>query len=203
MELVFASGNPHKVKEVNSVLPESIHILSLKDIGFTGDIPETQPTIKGNALQKADYLTDVLGRDGFADDTGLEVLALNGDPGVYSARYSNIYGSSKPTFDENMDLLLTNLKGKKNRRARFITIIALKLNGETHFFEGILSGEITNEKRGSNGFGYDPIFLPHGYDITLAQMDSSLKNKISHRALAVKQLVNFLKTFEKNNLGSS
>ena len=162
--------------------------MSLKDIDCLEEIPETAPTIEGNAILKANYVTKKYGYSCFADDTGLEVEALNGEPGVYSARYA---GEQK-NADANMNKLLTNLADRENRKAQFKTVICLNLNGNQHVFEGIIKGEIINEKRGSEGFGYDPIFIPNGYDKTFAEMPIAEKSKISHRGLAVEKLVAFL-----------
>ena len=188
MQLVFASNNKNKIKEIQLLLPKEITILSLKDIDCLEEIPETAPTIEGNAILKANYVTKKYGYSCFADDTGLEVEALNGEPGVYSARYA---GEQK-NADANMNKLLTNLADKENRKAQFKTVICLNLNGNQHVFEGIIKGEIINEKRGSEGFGYDPIFIPNGYDKTFAEMPIAEKSKISHRGLAVEKLVAFL-----------
>ncbi|MCF6132040.1 non-canonical purine NTP diphosphatase [Flavobacterium wongokense] len=189
MQLVFASNNQNKIKEVQLLLPESIKVLSLEDIGCFEDIPETADTIEGNAILKADYVTQKFGYNCFADDTGLEVAALNGEPGVYSARYA---GEQKDAND-NMDKLLENLKGKSNRSAQFKTVIALNLNDTQILFTGIIEGKIITEKIGTNGFGYDPIFVADGYDKTFAELPIDEKSQISHRGLAVKQLVAFLK----------
>lgn len=188
MTLVFATANQNKVKEVQQLLPKHINILSLKDIGCTEDIPETQPTIEGNAIQKAEYVKQHYNYDCFADDTGLEVLALNGEPGVLSARYA---GEQKNAND-NMNKLLTHLKTNDNRNAHFKTVIALQLNGKQHVFTGVCEGEITTTKQGNKGFGYDPIFKPNGHTNTFAEMDLDTKNTISHRGKAVQQLVAFL-----------
>ncbi|PKP15745.1 MAG: non-canonical purine NTP pyrophosphatase [Bacteroidetes bacterium HGW-Bacteroidetes-23] len=188
MQLVFASNNPNKIKEIQLLLPKEITILSLEEIGCFEDIPETAPTIEGNAIQKANYVTEKYGYSCFADDTGLEVEALNGEPGVYSARYA---GEQK-NADDNINKLLSNLADKENRNAQFKTVICLNLDGNQHLFEGIIKGEIINEKRGSEGFGYDPIFIPNGYSKTFAEMPISEKSKISHRGLAVEKLVGFL-----------
>ena len=188
MQFVFASNNPNKIKEIQLLLPKEITILSLEDIDCLEEIPETAPTIEGNAILKANYVTEKYGYSCFADDTGLEVEALNGEPGVYSARYA---GEQK-NADANMNKLLTNLADKENRKAQFKTVICLNLNGNQHVFEGIIKGEIINEKRGSEGFGYDPIFIPNGYDKTFAEMPIAEKSKISHRGLAVEKLVAFL-----------
>jgi len=189
MQLVFASNNKNKIKEIQLLLPESIRILSLEDIGCLEDIPETADTIEGNAVLKANYVTEKFGYNCFADDSGLEVAILNGAPGVYSARYA---GEQKNDND-NMDKLLANLKAETNRKANFKTVICLNLNGEQHLFTGIINGKIIEEKIGSNGFGYDPIFVADGYDKTFAELTIKEKSAISHRGLAVKQLVAFLK----------
>jgi len=188
MQLVFATNNPNKLKEVQSLIPDHIKLLSLKDIDCFEDIPETQPSIEGNAIQKAEYIKTNYGYDCFADDTGLEVDALNGEPGVFSARYAG----KRRNANDNMDLLLRNLKDSDDRRAQFKTVVALHLNGKLETFTGICKGEITTKKHGEKGFGYDPIFKPNGYDDTFAEMDLALKNKIGHRGKAVMQLVAFL-----------
>jgi XTP/dITP diphosphohydrolase len=187
MNLVFATGNPNKVREINQVLPGSITVQSLADIGITGEIPETSDTIEGNSLQKALYLKEELGLEGFAEDTGLEVEALDGAPGIYSARYA---GPQKDA-DDNMDLLLSNMAGISNRKARFRTVITLTTKEGTVQFEGILSGEIGLEKRGDNGFGYDPVFIIAGGK-TLAELSAEEKALISHRGQAVRKLIDFL-----------
>ena len=189
MQLVFASNNKNKIKEIQLLVPKSIKVLSLEDIGCFEEIPETEDTIEGNAIQKANYVTEKYGYNCFADDTGLEVEALNGEPGVYSARYA---GEQKDATD-NMDKLLNNLKGISNRNAQFKTVIALNLNGNQSLFTGIIKGKIIEEKIGSNGFGYDPIFVAEGYSQTFAELTIGEKSVISHRGLAVKQLVDFLK----------
>ncbi len=188
MQLVFASNNKNKIKEIQLLVPQSIKVLSLEDIGCFEEIPETEDTIEGNAIQKANYVTEKYGYNCFADDTGLEVEALNGEPGVYSARYA---GEQKDATD-NMDKLLNNLKGISNRNAQFKTVIALNLNGNQSLFTGIIKGKIIEEKIGSNGFGYDPIFVADGYNQTFAELTIGEKSVISHRGLAVKQLVDFL-----------
>ncbi|WP_264551592.1 non-canonical purine NTP diphosphatase [Flavobacterium sp. N2038] len=188
MKLVFASNNKNKIKEIQSILDGSIQLLSLEEIGCHEEIPETADTIEGNAILKANYVTEKYGYDCFADDTGLEVNALNGEPGVYSARYA---GEQK-NADDNMNKLLSALSDKQDRNAQFKTVIALNLNGEQYLFTGIAKGEIILHKTGSNGFGYDPIFQPENYTETFAQLSSEIKNKISHRALATKQLIDFL-----------
>lgn len=188
MQLVFATNNQNKIKEVQALIPEHITLLSLKDIGCFEEVPETQLTIEGNAIQKAEYIKEHYGFDCFADDTGLEVKALNGDPGVFSARYA---GEQRDAND-NMNKLLYELKHKSNRQAQFKTVIALHLNKQLHTFTGICKGEITTSKKGDSGFGYDPIFKPFGYNQTFAEMDLSLKNQIGHRGKAVTKLVQFL-----------
>lgn len=188
MKLVFASNNLNKIKEIQSILNGSIQLLSLEEIGCFEEIPETADTIEGNAILKADYVTEKYGYDCFADDTGLEVTALNGEPGVYSARYA---GEQK-NADDNMNKLLEALKDKSDRSAQFKTVIALNLNGEQHLFTGLAKGEITFNKAGSHGFGYDPIFQPENYKETFAELSSEIKNKISHRAKATQQLIDFL-----------
>lgn len=189
MKLVFASNNKNKIQEIRHQLPQAIELLSLEDIGCTEDIPETADTIEGNAILKANYVTERYGYDCFADDTGLEVEALNGAPGVYSARYA---GEQK-NAEDNMDKLLAELKAKTNRSARFKTVIALNLNGQQHLFTGIVGGEITTKRAGDKGFGYDPIFKPEGLPYTFAQLSLDEKAKLSHRGRAVQQLIAFLK----------
>lgn len=188
MKLNFATNNNHKLKEVQEVLGDSFQIESLHELGIHEDILENQQTLEGNALQKARFLYQRTGESCFADDTGLEVEALNGAPGVYSARYA---GESKNSLD-NMALLLKNMEGKQNRKARFRTVIALILDGKEYLFEGIVNGVITEQPRGTAGFGYDPLFVPDGYATTFAEMDSESKNAISHRGLAVEKLAAFL-----------
>ena len=188
MKLVFATNNLHKLKEVQEMLSNSIEVLSLKDIGCFEDIEETESTLEGNAKLKADYITKKYGFDCFADDTGLEVEALNGDPGVYSARYAGEHGNA----EKNMEKLLIELKNKSNRKAKFKTIIALNLTNKQYLFEGICEGEILNEKSGVKGFGYDPIFKPKNASSSFAEMNSEEKNIISHRGIAIQELVQFL-----------
>lgn len=188
MKLVFASNNQNKIKEIQLLLPKTIEILSLEDIGCFEDIPETAATIEGNAILKADYVSKKFGYNCFADDTGLEVEALNGEPGVYSARYA---GGQRDAND-NMDKLLQNLKEKSNRTAQFKTVIALNLDGNQTLFTGIIKGKIVHNKMGTNGFGYDPLFVADGYSKTFAELTIEEKSGISHRGLAVKQLVDFL-----------
>ena len=188
MKLVFASNNKNKIQEIQALVPNTIQIVSLDDIGCTEDIPETANTIEGNAILKANYVTEKYGYDCFADDTGLEVDALNGAPGVYSARYA---GEQKDAND-NMDKLLTELKNESNRKANFKTVIALNLNGKQNLFTGIINGKIIEEKIGTNGFGYDPIFVADGFDKTFAELSMKEKSTISHRGIAVKELILFL-----------
>lgn len=190
MKIVFATGNPNKVKEIQQLIPNEIELLGLKDIHCTEDIPETQPTIEGNASQKAFYVFENYHVNCFADDTGLEVEALDGRPGVVSARYA---GENK-SAEDNMNKVLAEMKGMSNRKARFKTVISLVMDGKEIQFEGIMNGTIVHEKRGDHGFGYDPIFVPNGYDKTFAEMDIADKNKISHRALAVNKLVEYLES---------
>lgn len=188
MQLVFATNNLNKLKEVQALIPSHIKLLSLKDIDCNEDIPETQNTIEGNAKQKADYIKNKYELDCFADDTGLEVESLNGSPGVYSARYAG----TQRDADDNMNLLLQNLEDKDNRDAQFKTVVALHLNDKQISFTGICKGVITESKSGEKGFGYDPIFQPKGYSNTFAEMDLELKNSIGHRGKAIAQLVQFL-----------
>lgn len=188
MKIVFATNNQNKIKEIQSILPPSIEIISLESIGCYEDIPETAATIKGNAILKANYVTQKYGYDCFADDTGLEVDALNGEPGVFSARYA---GEQK-SAEDNMDKLLLNLNNEANRNAHFKTVIALNLKGEQYLFTGIASGTITLEKNGNQGFGYDPIFRPEGFQETFAQLSLETKNAISHRGKATQELIAFL-----------
>ena len=188
MQLVSATNNKNKIKEIKQLLPTSINLLSLEDINCLEDIPETAETIEGNAIQKAKYVYDKYKLNCFADDTGLEIDALNGEPGVYSARYA---GEQKDAND-NMNLVLQKLNGIENRNARFITVIALIIDGNTTCFKGIVEGFITTKKSGSEGFGYDPIFKPNGFGITFSEMSLIEKNKISHRAKAVMKLTKYL-----------
>ncbi len=190
MEIVFATNNLNKLKEVQSLIPAHIKLLSLKDIHCDEDIPETQPTIEGNAIQKADYVKSKYGYNCFADDTGLEVDALSGEPGVYSARYAGPHRDS----NDNMNKLLDNLEPFTDRSAQFKTVVALHLNGELKTFTGICRGEITRSKQGDKGFGYDPIFRADGYTETFAQISLEEKNKIGHRGKAVRSLVEYLNT---------
>lgn len=190
MKLVFASNNQNKLLEIRHQLPNDIEILSLQDIGCHEDIPETALTLEGNAILKANYVTQKYGYNCFADDTGLEVEALDGAPGVYSARYA---GEQK-SADDNMAKLLAELEPHANRKARFKTVVALNINGEQHLFTGIVNGEITTTRDGTNGFGYDPIFKPQGLSYTFAQLSLDEKAHLSHRGRAIAQLVEFLKS---------
>ncbi len=187
--LIFATANPGKSKEVGELLAGLMQVRSLKDIGFTEDIPEDHPTIIANAIQKARHIYDRYSEDCFAEDTGMEVMALNGAPGVYSARYA---GPQRNDL-ENMDLVLKNLADKEDRSAQFRTVVALILKGKVHTFEGIVKGKIATTKTGDKGFGYDPIFVPDGYSISFAEMEAGEKNKISHRGRAIEKLIAFLK----------
>lgn len=189
MKLVFATANQNKAKEIQSLIPDSIEILSLNDINCLEEIPETQATIEGNATQKAFYVYEKYNYNCFADDTGLEIEALNGKPGVLSARYA---GDAKDAND-NMDKVLSEMEAITNRKARFKTVISLVISGKEVQFEGVVNGTILREKRGDSGFGYDPIFLPDGSDRSFAEMELSEKNKTSHRAKAVNKLVEYLK----------
>ena len=186
--LVFATGNPHKVLEVKALLNERYEIKSLKDIGCEEDIPETSLSLEGNALLKARYVVEHYGLDCFSEDTGLEVAALDGEPGVYSARYA---GAGKDP-EANIDLLLKKLEGEENRSARFRTVIALIQNGKEHTFEGIINGHISRKRRGESGFGYDPVFIPDGYEHSFAEMSQTEKNAISHRGRAIRNFLAFL-----------
>lgn len=187
-KIVFATGNPNKIKEVKELLGNQFEIIGLKDIGCHEDIPETQPTIEGNALQKARYVVENYGVNCFAEDTGLEIESLNMEPGVFSARYA---GPQRNSVD-NMKLVLEKLKNHDNRNARFKTVVALIIDGEEFTFEGIVNGEISHKKTGDGGFGYDPIFLPEDQKISFAEMGSTEKNKISHRGRAVRKLIEWL-----------
>ena len=190
-KFVFATNNAHKLEEVTAILGNRIELLSLKDIHCHTDIPETADTLEGNALLKAQYIYENYQMDCFADDTGLEVEALNGAPGVYSARYA---GGEGHDAQANMLKLLHELDGKENRKAQFRTAISLILDGKEYLFEGVIKGEIIKEKRGDSGFGYDPVFMPEGYDRTFAELGNDIKNQISHRALAVQKLCEFLQS---------
>lgn len=187
-KLVFASNNTHKLEEIRHILGSDFEILSLKDIGCFDDIPETTPTLEGNAEQKARWVFEKYGYNCFADDTGLMIEALNGEPGVYSARYAG-EGCS---YQDNVDKVLFEMRGKVNRKAVFATVICLLINGKTNFFKGELVGEILEKAKGENGFGYDPIFLPEKNTLTLAEMPADVKNKLSHRYFASIKLRDFL-----------
>jgi XTP/dITP diphosphohydrolase len=191
MELVFASNNINKVREINDILGTSFTLLSLSDLNISEEIPENEFTLEGNALQKARFIYNLTGKNVFADDTGLEVEALGGKPGVHSARFA---GNSKNS-DANIEKLLSLLKDSPNREARFRTVIALIINGKEHLFEGIVRGRIIFERRGDKGFGYDPVFVPWGKRITFAEMGLDQKNRISHRARAFNKLRKFLSEY--------
>jgi XTP/dITP diphosphohydrolase len=190
LKLVFATNNKNKIKEIKHLLNNSLELLSLDDISCLEDIPETADTIEGNAIQKAQYVYEKYGYNCFADDTGLEIQALNGEPGVYSARYA---GEQKDP-EMNMNKVLEKLENVSNRNARFKTVIALIINGKIKCFEGVVDGQITKEKSGSEGFGYDPIFIPNGYDKTYSEMSLDVKNTMSHRAIATLKLIEYLNT---------
>ena len=195
MKIVFATNNQHKLAEVRQILGEHFDVVGLNDIGCHEDIPETADTLEGNALQKAHYVKEHYGLDCFADDTGLEVAALDGAPGVHSARYAELFGKGDThDSDANMNLLLNNLEEKTDRSARFRTVIALIYKGQEYLFEGICPGKILHERHGSEGFGYDPIFQPTGFDQSFAQMSAEEKNAISHRGRATQKLAEFLKS---------
>jgi len=196
MDIVFATQNPHKLEEISALLGEGFHLMGLQDLNIKEDIPEDHHTLEENASQKAWYIYDRTGLNCFADDTGLEVDALDGAPGVFSARYSRMGHPTFPQMDAsegNIKKLLLELKGEKQRNARFRTVIALVLEGKEYQFEGVVEGWITESASGVMGFGYDPVFRPHGHALTFAEMDLDLKNQISHRAKAVDQLVQMLK----------
>ena len=193
MELIIASQNQNKLVEFKKILGDKINLFSLSDIGLNQEIPENEKTIKKNAMFKAKFVNTQTGKNVFADDTGLEIDSLNGEPGVYSARYSGVDRNS----DKNIELVLRKLKNKANRNSRFKTIISLIIDGKSVNFEGVVEGKITEEKRGSNGFGYDPIFQPNGYASTFGEMSLNEKNKISHRSIAFNKMVQYLK---ENNL---
>jgi XTP/dITP diphosphohydrolase len=188
MEIVFASNNAHKLEEVRSKLPRQFKVLSLKDVLGDVDIPETGDTLDENASIKSRYVFERTGKNCFSDDTGLEISALNGDPGVYSARYAG----ENCSFQDNMDKVLENMGEAEDRSACFRTVISLILDGEEHFFEGRVDGKILTEEHGEEGFGYDPIFKPDGFELSFAQMSLAEKNEISHRGKAVQKLVDFL-----------
>lgn len=188
IDLIFATGNQNKLLEINKIIPNNVKIISLKDLKFSDDIPENENTIEGNAIYKAKYIYNKFNTNVFSDDTGLEVEALNGEPGVYSARYAGEACDS----NDNINKLLKKLKKKKNRNARFKTIIALIIKNKIHTFEGIINGEILKNPIGENGFGYDSIFRPAGYSKSFAELSINEKNIISHRSLAIKKLINFV-----------
>ncbi len=197
MELVFVTNNPGKFKEIDNLLGDKFRLKSLKDLNFNDNIPETCPTIEENATAKAFYIYNRLSVDCFADDTGLEVEALNNEPGVFSARYAEldgakIFASRQEVTKANIEKLLKMLEDKHSRKARFRTVISLVLGGEESLFEGVVDGEIINEVRGNEGFGYDPVFVPIGYNRTFAEMNLDEKNRISHRAIAFRKLVEYL-----------
>ena len=196
-KLVFATNNRYKFEEIKQVLKDKVNLLDLADIGFSGEIPEEQDTLEDNAAQKAFFIYHKYGMDCFADDTGLEIEALQGEPGVYSARYAG----GNCTFDDNMNLVLLKMVGKSNRKARFRTVIALVEQGRLNTFDGVINGLITHEKRGMEGFGYDPIFEPEGYGQTFAEMTLPEKNLISHRALAVAAFFNYINVKGRNTTG--
>ena len=187
--IVFATNNSHKLEEVRAIVSGVINVVSLSEIGCNDDIPETADTLEGNALLKTKFVKDRYGYDCFADDTGLEVEALGGKPGVLSARYAGDEHDS----NANMNKLIHELDGQQNRKARFRTVIALIINGKEEFFEGIVNGSIIEDKRGDTGFGYDPIFMPDGYNETFAELGTDIKNNISHRAIAVKKFAEYIK----------
>ncbi len=187
-DLIFATHNNHKLFEVKKILPNKFDLISLNDIGIHDDIPETQNTLQGNAEQKADYVYERTKQNVFADDTGLEIEALNMEPGVFSARYAG----EKASFEDNMQKVLENMQNIENRNAQFRTVICLILDGQKHFFEGKVKGKILTEKQGVEGFGYDPIFVPENYNISFAEMPIEEKNKISHRGRAMAKLNDFL-----------
>lgn len=188
-KLVFATNNAHKLEEIRAILGDKVEILSLNDIDCHADIPETADTLQGNAALKAQYIYENYGLDCFADDTGLEVEALNGAPGIYSARYA---GGEGHDSEANMKKLLSEMQDKESRKARFRTVICLIEGGKEKFFEGIVNGSIIRERKGGAGFGYDPVFMPDGYSETFAEMGNDEKNKISHRARAVQKLCEYL-----------
>ena len=191
-KLVFATNNKNKVNEVRAILPSGFKLFSLKDISCEEELPENQDTLEGNALEKANYLYDNYGYNCFSEDTGLEIKSLNNAPGVYSARYAGLQRSS----EDNINKVLNDLKGVKDRRARFRTVVALIMDGKRQLFEGVVEGEILNEREGVNGFGYDPIFKPDGYDHSFGLLDKKIKLEISHRTRAVSSLLNYLNSLK-------
>jgi len=194
IELVFATNNRHKLNELSKLAGDKFHLLSLKDINCYDDIPETADTLEGNAALKAQYIWEKFGINCFADDTGLEVDVLNGQPGVYSARYA---GEDQDS-EANLSKVLEELKDNSNRKARFRTVICLIIDGKEHYFEGIVNGNLLSVRQGKEGFGYDPIFVPDGYNNTFAEMDMDVKNKISHRGIATEKLIVFLKNLNSD-----
>lgn len=188
MKLIFATGNAHKLSEVQQIMGDSVQLVSLKECGITEDIPETEPTIEGNALQKARFVHRITNADCFADDTGLEVDALGGAPGVHSARYA----TDGHDFEANISLLLSNMEGVSDRKARFRTVVALIIDGKEHLFEGIVNGRILRQPAGNGGFGYDSVFMPDGAELSFAQMPAQQKNAMSHRARAIEKMKKFL-----------
>jgi XTP/dITP diphosphohydrolase len=188
MDIVFATNNKHKLQEVKHIVGDDFNIISLNELECFDDIPETENTLEGNALLKARYIHDRFHCNCFADDTGLEIEALDGKPGVFSARYAGEHCS----FEDNINKILLELEGKTNRKAKFRTVIALIINDKEYLFEGNIKGEIIENKKGISGFGYDPVFIPEGYSETFAEMGDHLKNTISHRALATQKLTEFL-----------
>jgi len=195
VELIFATGNANKVKAVRAMVPHSLNltIKAMSEIGITDDIPETQNTLSGNALQKSMYLHKKLDTNVFSEDSGLEIEALNNEPGVYSARYAGI----EKDHDANMDLVLKKLEGIENRRARFRAVISLILNGKEKRFEGMVNGRIAHERQGTNGFGYDPIFIPDGFVYSFGQLPSEVKYGMSHRSRALEKMIEYLVGLEK------
>ena len=191
-KLVFATNNKNKVNEVRAILPSGFKLFSLKDISCEEELPENQDTLEGNALEKANYLYDNYGYNCFSEDTGLEIKSLNNAPGVYSARYAGLQRSS----EDNINKVLNDLKGVKDRRARFRTVVALIMDGKRQLFEGVVEGEILNEREGVNGFGYDPIFKPDGYNHSFGLLDKKVKLEISHRTRAISSLLNYLNSLK-------
>ena len=189
--LLFATNNLHKLREVQEIVGNSFRVFSLKDAGFTGDVPETQETIEGNARQKARFIFEKTGRNCFADDTGLEIDSLDGRPGVYSARYAG----ENCSFEDNIVKILAEMMHADNRKARFCCVVCLIIDDHEHIFEGRIEGTILKEKRGLEGFGFDPVFLPEGHTSTFAEMPSYLKNGISHRSRAINKMVRFLQNY--------
>lgn len=195
MKICFATNNTNKIREIKNLLKSGFELLSLKDIGCEVDLPENQLTLEGNSLEKAKYVYEHFQVDCFADDTGLEVEALHGEPGVFSARY----GGPERDSSKNISVLLKNLEGQENRSARFRTVITLIISGEIVQFEGVVKGKISTTLRGEGGFGYDPVFIPEGFDRSFAEMRIEEKNKISHRGIAVEKLVTFLNGLKKTS----